>query len=245
METFNVVASNEIGSDKNVFICDNVQYVITPLREFEADKFSSQPTVVFVDWLLNDMSGLEMCRRLRSQSRCLNIYIVMVLEAGTGEQRSRALAAGADNYVTGPLDLTKLQNQLQCLARCDQWRESKDSPRHLPVIDRMSHRIGFKGRFADLSRSEFRILEVLLNFPRNVVSRMQVIEFMLPEERPRNERTVDQWIARLRTKLSAIGMDEALRTVRDKGYILDTDVIFDGDRMESESIDIRRVSRTD
>ncbi len=228
MEKVELFTSNDVVSALDEFVTDNVRYFVTPLEKFDAGKFPKQPTVMFVDWLLHDMSGLEMCRRLRSRPHLLNLYIVVVLEVETIEQRSRAMAAGADDYMSGPLDINKLHKWLVNHRNIVRSRYLKDTTDKFPVLDHASLSIGYKNRFTSLSRSEFRLLEVLLDFSGRVGSRAQVINDMTAEERPQSERTVDQWIARLRAKLVAIELDHALRTVRDKGYIFDALVQRDG-----------------
>ncbi|MBC2651247.1 winged helix-turn-helix domain-containing protein [Novosphingobium flavum] len=186
------------------------------------------PLFAFVDWLLPDMSGLEFCRRLRdaessAQSPVAHAHVTMVLESGDAGARRRALAAGADDYLVGPLTLPALLERIDgaelSVARPTGW-----APLRLGElsVDVTAFQARFRGRILPLRPNEFRLLVHFMENPDQVFSRTALIDRLGKDGDMIDERTVDVWIGRLRRALRAHGVPDPLRTVRSLGYVLDS-----------------------
>ena len=176
----------------------------------------------FVDWVTDELSGLEMCRRLRADTRLENAHITIVLESDDPDDRRRALRAGADDYILGPLDRQKMLDRVLAL-------HAGDAARHAPQvvdlgdlkIDIAAEQARWQGQSIVLRPNEFRLLRFMAENPNRVISRQQLIEALGKEGNPNYLRTVDVWIKRLRKGLRDVGAGHLLRTVHIKGYVLD------------------------
>ena len=176
----------------------------------------------YVDWLLPAGSGLEMCRRLREDALTERARIVMVLEEDDLDARRRALRAGADDYVIGPITRTAvLDRVLAVSSRALQCDPAQTHSLGDLTIDITAFQARWRGKPLPLMPNEFRLLRYFAEHPGRVFSRPQLIAALGKQEPPIDERTVDVWIGRLRRALRAAGAGEPLRTVRSLGYVLD------------------------
>ncbi len=182
------------------------------------------PTWCFVDWLLPDRSGLELVRALREARATRDSHITMVLESSEPEDKRRALRAGADDYLVGPLDAERL---LERLASYEAKPAHSSAPRMRLthgglVLDLAAHQLRYQGRLIALRPNELRLLAHFLQNPDQVFSRTALIERIGKDSEVGDERTVDVWVGRLRRALIAQGAPDPLRTVRAAGYVLDS-----------------------
>ncbi len=181
------------------------------------------PLWCFVDWLLPDISGLEMCRRLREAPVTQDSHITMVLEAGDAEARRRALRAGADDYLIGPLSPARLTERLAQYQAVEQRPPARARMVHGDlVIDLAAHQVRYCGTPVILRPNEFRLLVHFIKNPDQVISRTRLIDQIGKDAGAIDERTVDVWVGRLRRALSQHGVPDPLRTVRSLGYVLDS-----------------------
>ncbi len=182
------------------------------------------PLWCFVDWLLPDISGLEMVRRLREAKSTRHGHITMVLEDGDAEVRRRALKAGADDYLVGPLDTAKLAERLalyEAAAQTTPPARARLGNGELS-IDLAAHQLRFRGNAIPLRPNEFRLLAHFMEHPDQVFSRAALIDRLGKDEETIDDRTVDVWVGRLRRALAAHGAPDPLRTVRSLGYVMDS-----------------------
>lgn len=185
------------------------------------------PLYCFVDWLLPDISGLEMVRRLREADTTRHGHITMVLEGSDPDDRRRALRAGADDYLLGPLDCAKLLDRLQAYAGPVHAARPPARPparmRHGELaVDPAAHQVRYRGAAIVMRPNEFRLLVHFLDHPDRLFRRHELIAEIGKESDGLDERTVDVWIGRLRRALKAHGVPDPLRTVRSLGYVLDS-----------------------
>jgi len=178
----------------------------------------------FVDWVMDDCSGLEMCRRLRADPRTSEAHITMVLEVDDAEDRRRALRAGADDYMVGPLDRTVVLDRVFAVQeRRGAMRQSTQATRLGDLtIDMLALQARWQDKPLQLRPNEFRLLRFFVENPDRVLTRLELIEGLGKLDPPIDERTVDVWIGRLRRALKNVGAGEILRTVRAMGYVLDS-----------------------
>jgi DNA-binding response OmpR family regulator len=151
-------------------------------------------------------------------------HITMVLEDGDSEERRRALKAGADDYMNGPLDARSLAERM---ARYEAARIVPAPPRARLAngdltIDLAAHQLRFRGTPVPLRPNEFRLLSHFMEHPDQVFSRTALIERLGKDGEVIDERTVDVWVGRLRRALTAQGAPDPLRTVRALGYVMDS-----------------------
>lgn len=181
------------------------------------------PLWCFVDWLLPDISGLEMVRRLREARATRHSHITMVLEASDPDDKRRALRAGADDYMVGPLSPARLVERID---RADPGEAPRAAARRLVhgelTLDLAAHQARFRGSAVALRPNEFRLLVHFIEHPDQVFSRAALIDRIGKDNAGIDDRTVDVWIGRLRRALTAHGVPDPLRTVRSLGYVLDS-----------------------
>jgi len=178
----------------------------------------------FVDWVMPECSGLEMCRRIRSSAETRDAHITMVLEPGADEARRRALDAGADDYVIGPLGVETILQRLGAASHENghQAEAGKRLRSGELSVDLAAFQARFKGRPLPLRPTEFRLLAHFMENPDRVQSREALIETLGKDAGGIDVRTVDVWVGRLRRGLRAGGVPDPLRTVRSLGYVMDS-----------------------
>ena len=180
------------------------------------------PDLVILDWMLPGVSGIELCRRLRSRPETRQLPIVMLTARGEESERVRGLSTGADDYVVKPFSVPELLARVQALLR-------RASPERVAdvlgfgdiAIDREKKRVTRGGRPIDLGPTEYRLLEFLMERPGRVFSREQLLDGVWGSDIYIDERTVDVHVGRLRKALNRGDEVDPIRTVRGSGYALD------------------------
>jgi two-component system phosphate regulon response regulator PhoB len=182
----------------------------------------STPDLVILDWMLPGVSGIELCRRLRSRPETRQLPIVMLTARGEESERVRGLSTGADDYVVKPFSVPELLARVAALLR-------RASPERVAdvlgfgdiAIDREKKRVTRGGRPIDLGPTEYRLLEFLMERPGRVFSREQLLDGVWGSDIYIDERTVDVHVGRLRKALNRGDEVDPIRTVRGSGYALD------------------------
>lgn len=218
-----------------VLITDPPPHLISELRQrrpswrlHDLSELSGADTVegkvwAFIDWICPQMSGLELCRRLRETGPTRRAHLTMVLESGDMESRRRALQAGADDYLLGPLDAERLLERVDAVGGDIAAMPARQVYRHGTLaVDCTAHQVRHDGSVIALRPNEFRLLVHFLEHPDQVFSRQALIDSLGKHALGIDERTVDVWIGRLRRSLVAAGASDPLRTVRSLGYVLDS-----------------------
>lgn len=194
---------------------------VRPLHGEIPDDGLTSPLWCFVDWLLPDISGLEMVRRLREARATRAGHITMVLEESDADAARRALRAGADDYLVGPLDPARLAGRLRLDQSAAPVRGGRLEQGGLSV-DLSAHQARWQGAPIALRPNELRLLTHFMEHPDQVFSRAALIDRLGKDQAGIDERTVDVWVGRLRRALAAHGAPDPLRTVRSLGYVLDS-----------------------
>lgn len=223
MDVVNIFLTDAGVAGMDDFLHNGQRFVFGRLRGDGPERLVEGPVWAFVDWVMEDMAGLEMCRRLRADQRTSAAHITMVLEADDSEDRRRALKAGADDYMLGPLDRTSVLDRVLAI---DPHLRKRHAPHRFEVgdltIDMVALQARWAGRPVVLPPNEFRLLRFLAENPDRVLSRAELISGLGKQDPALDARTVDVWIGRLRRALSAAGAGNPLRTVRSLGYVFDT-----------------------
>jgi two-component system, OmpR family, phosphate regulon response regulator PhoB len=180
------------------------------------------PDLVVLDWMLPKVSGIEVCRRLRARSETRNLPIIMLTARGEESDRIRGLDTGADDYVVKPISMTELAARIRAVLRRIRPGLAEDVIRHGDIVmDRVAHRVKRAVREVHLGPTEFRLLDYLMQHPRRVFSREQLLDAVWGADIYVEVRTVDVHIGRLRKALTGGGEMDPVRTVRSAGYSLD------------------------
>lgn len=175
----------------------------------------------FVDWVLPDLSGLELCRRLRCDPQTEAAHVTMVLEDDEADAKRRALRAGADDYLIGPIDRQSVLDRVLSVQLPDTDLPTRTLRLGDLSLDLSALQARWKDKAVPLMPNEFRLLRYLMEQPGQVFSRAQLIAALGKHDQPIDERTVDAWVSRLRRALRDAGAGYPLRTVRSLGYVLD------------------------
>jgi len=181
------------------------------------------PDLVVLDWMLPKVSGIEVCRRLRSRPETRNVPIIILTARGEETDRIRGLDTGADDYVVKPFSMTELTARIRAVLRRIRPGLAEDRIRHGDiVIDRSAHRVKRGGKDVHLGPTEFRLLDYFMQHPGRVFSREQLLNAVWGSDVYVETRTVDVHIGRLRRALAADdAAGDPIRTVRSAGYALD------------------------
>ncbi|KCZ50692.1 phosphate regulon transcriptional regulator PhoB [Hyphomonas pacifica] len=182
------------------------------------------PDLLLLDWMLPKISGIEVCRRVRSGGTNPNLPIIMLTARGEESDRIRGLDTGADDYVTKPFSTTELMARVRAVLR--RIRPGLKDDRIVVgdiEIDRVAHKVIRNTVEIHLGPTEFRLLDYFMQHPGRVFSREQLLDTVWGSDVYVEARTVDVHVGRLRKALRQEGGDDPIRTVRSAGYALRAD----------------------
>ncbi|HXJ03381.1 MAG TPA: phosphate regulon transcriptional regulator PhoB [Micropepsaceae bacterium] len=181
-----------------------------------------KPDLVVLDWMLPQLSGIEVCRRLRGRGHMRNVPIVMLTARGEETDRIRGLDTGADDYIVKPFSMTEFLARLRAVMRRVRPSLVEDVVAVGEIsIDRGSHRVRRANRDIHLGPTEYRLLDQLMQHPGRVFSREQLLDSVWGSDVYVEARTVDVHVGRLRKALNDPGEKDPIRTVRSAGYSFD------------------------
>ncbi len=223
METVHILLTGQDAESMTEFDNGETVYCFDRLHADGPRRLIDGRCFVFIDWVLESLSGLEMVRRVRADSRLGDAHVTMILDTDDEEEKRRTLKAGADDYVVGPLDRTAVLDRVMAL----DTGTAKTSVGNLLelgnlTIDLTALRARWAGETVDLRPNEFRLLHYFAQNPDRVLSRGDLITALGKQEPVIDERTVDVWIGRLRRALRKAGAGERIRTIRSLGYVYDS-----------------------
>ncbi len=179
------------------------------------------PDIIVLDWMLPGVSGIEICRRLKSRRDTRAVPIIMLSARSEEVDRVRGLETGADDYVVKPFSVVELMARVRAQLRrtrpaaVGQRLEFDDI-----VLDSESHKVFRSEKPLKLGPTEFRLLTTFMEKPGRVWSREQLLDRVWGRDIYVDTRTVDVHIGRLRKALCQHGGSDPLRTVRGAGYAL-------------------------
>ncbi len=183
------------------------------------------PDLVLLDWMVEGLSGIEVCRRLRRRVETQNVPIIMLTARGEEEDRIRGLQTGADDYVTKPFSPRELIARVGAVLRRVRPALAGDQLAYGGIeMDLVAHRVRRDGSAIALGPTEFRLLRHFLEHPGRVFSRERLLDSVWGREADIEPRTVDVHIRRLRKAINDDGArPDIIRTVRSAGYALDSE----------------------
>jgi two-component system, OmpR family, phosphate regulon response regulator PhoB len=184
----------------------------------------SPPDLVLLDWMIEGLSGIEVCRRLRRIPDTANVPIIMLTARGEEEDRVRGLETGADDYVTKPFSPRELVARVQAVLRRVRPALAGEQLLYSDIeMDTVSHKVRRAGITVPLGPTEFRLLKHFLEHPGRVFSRERLLDSVWGRDSDIEPRTVDVHIRRLRKAINVGACADVIRTVRSAGYALDAD----------------------
>jgi two-component system phosphate regulon response regulator PhoB len=179
------------------------------------------PDVIVLDWMMPNLSGIEVCRRLKIKSETRSIPIIMLSARSEEVDRVRGLETGADDYVIKPYSVIELMARVRSQLRRVRPAASGERLEYEDIVlDATSHRVNRGDSELKLGPTEFRLLSTFMEKPGRVFSREQLLDRVWGRDIYVDTRTVDVHIGRLRKALTQNGGTDPLRTVRGAGYAL-------------------------
>ncbi len=185
-------------------------------REALADQ---RPDLVLIDWMLPDMSGLELTRTLKRDRETRELPVIMLTARAEEGDKVTGLESGADDYVTKPFSPRELIARINAVLR----RTGASGLDHVVEfealkLDQQGQRITVEGQTVPLGPTEYRMLEFFMTHPERVFSRDQLLDRLWGGNVYVEERTIDVHVRRLRKALEKFGLDRLVQTVRGSGY---------------------------
>lgn len=179
------------------------------------------PDIIVLDWMLPNVSGIEVCRRLKTRAETRGVPIIMLSARSEEVDRVRGLETGADDYVVKPYSVVELMARVRAqLRRTRPAAVGEQLEFDDIVLDAETHRVHRAGQLLKLGPTEFRLLSTFMEKPGRVWSREQLLDRVWGRDIYVDTRTVDVHIGRLRKALCQFGGDDPVRTVRGAGYAL-------------------------
>lgn len=179
------------------------------------------PDLIVLDWMLPSVSGIEVCRRLKSRTETRGLPIIMLSARSEEVDLVRGLETGADDYVVKPYSVAELMARVRTQLRRTRPGSQGEMLEFEDIeLDPTTHRVTRDGKPLKLGPTEFRLLSTFLEKPGRVWSREQLLDRVWGREIYVDTRTVDVHVGRLRKALCAHGGADPLRTVRGAGYAL-------------------------
>ena len=182
----------------------------------------SVPDAIILDWMIENLSGIEVCRQLRRHKDSARVPILMLTARGEEEDRIRGLKTGADDYVTKPFSPRELLARVEALLRRSRPALEGDVLKVADLeLDPVAHRVRRAGETLKLGPTEFRLLRHFMERPGRVHSRQQLIDAVWGMDREIDERTVDVHVRRLRQAIDRPDEESLIRTIRAAGYSME------------------------
>jgi two-component system phosphate regulon response regulator PhoB len=181
----------------------------------------AMPDIIVLDWMLPGVSGIEICRRVKSSNETRSVPIIMLSARSEEVDRVRGLETGADDYVIKPYSVIELMARVRSQLRRTRPAAVGERLEFDDIIlDAETHRVTRANAPLKLGPKEFRLLTTFMEKPGRVWSREQLLDRVWGRDMYVDTRTVDVHIGRLRKALCQFGGDDPVRTVRGAGYAL-------------------------
>jgi two-component system phosphate regulon response regulator PhoB len=189
-------------------------------RSLLADR---RPDLLLVDWMLPDMSGLELTRLVKREAATRDLPVIMLTARATESDKIAGLDGGADDYVTKPFSPRELLSRINAVLRRAPGASDEETLELGGLLmDRASHRVTAGGVQIELGPTEYRMLEFFMQNPERVYARAQLLDRVWGGNVYIEERTIDVHIRRLRKALENVKLDGLIQTVRGAGYRFST-----------------------
>ncbi len=181
-----------------------------------------RPDLILLDWMLPNVSGVDICRLIRRHIRLKNMPIIMLTARGDESDKVKGLSCGADDYMTKPFSIPELLARIQALLRrTKQSTKARVLSAGILKLNLSTKQVFKNNQSIELGPTEFRLLNVLMEKAGHVYSRQDLLQMVWGGDIHVQSRTVDVHIRRLRKALSDDG--DLIRTIRSSGYAVNID----------------------
>lgn len=204
------------------YVLENAGFQVVPVATAtEGEKFlyNYKPSIILLDWMLPDMSGIELIRRIKKIELVKDTPIIMLTAKAEEENKIKGLNAGADDYVTKPFSPRELIARIKTVLR----RGPLFSPEGILKaneinLDAAQRRLTINNKIVKLTKNEYLLLHFFLTHQNRTYTREQLLNFVWGPQTYIDERTVDVQIRRLRLALAKYSCKNYIVTVRGVGY---------------------------
>ena len=177
------------------------------------------PDLIILDWMLPKLSGIELCRKVRTNKKIKNIPIIMLTARGEEEDRLKGLEMGADDYVTKPFSINELLARAKAVLKRIRPIFAEEEVIFEDIkINIGTHKVFRNSKEIKLGPTEFNLLRFFMENISRVFSRQQLLNHVWKHDALVEPRTVDVHVRRLRKSLNAGNQKDFIRTVRSAGY---------------------------
>ena len=177
------------------------------------------PDLIILDWMLPKLSGIELCRKVRSNKKVKNIPIIMLTARGEEQDRLKGLEMGADDYVTKPFSINELLARAKAVLKRIRPIFAEEEVIFEDIkINIGTHKVFRNSKEIKLGPTEFNLLRFFMENISRVFSRQQLLNHVWKHDALVEPRTVDVHVRRLRKSLNAGNQKDFIRTVRSAGY---------------------------
>ncbi len=209
-----VLAYNIRAEGYRVLTAENGDEALLSVRD-------ERPDLVVLDWMLPNVSGIEVCRQLKRDADLAKISVIMLSARSEEDDRVRGLETGADDYVVKPYSVAELLARIRTQLRRTRPAAMGERLEYDDIVVNVEeHRVMRAGQLLKLGPTEYRLLTTFMERPGRVWSREQLLDRVWGRDIYVDTRTVDVHVGRLRKVLTSQGGDDPLRTVRGAGYAL-------------------------
>lgn len=177
-----------------------------------------RPALALIDWMLPDMSGLELTRMLKRDKQFKDLAVIMLTARADEHDKVTGLDGGADDYVTKPFSPRELVARINAVLRRSTAADEETIVAGEIELDSAAHRVTVQGQEVHLGPTEYRLLKYLMTHADRVYSRNQLLDRVWGANVYVEERTVDVHVRRLRKALTNLGVERYIQTVRGAGY---------------------------
>ena len=207
-----IIVYNLEAAGFEVMSADNGEDAVLMVQE-------EHPNLVVLDWMMPKLSGLEVCRQLRSNKETKEIPIILLSARSEDVDKVRGLEIGADDYVSKPFSVVELMARINAQLRRHSASLAGEKLTYMDIeLHSDTHRVFRSDTEIKLGPTEFRLLSFFMERPGLVRSREQLLDHVWGREVYVESRTVDVHVGRLRKALTKNGGDDPIRTVRGSGY---------------------------
>ncbi len=193
-------------------------------RQAREKLVDERPDLALIDWMLPDMSGLELTRMLKRDNENEDLAVIMLTARTEERDKVTGLEGGADDYVTKPFSPRELVARIRAVLRRSRTNGGGQIEAGSLTLDTAGHRVTAGGAEIQLGPTEYRLLKFFMSHPDRVYSRTQLLDRVWGANVYVEERTVDVHVRRLRKALTEQGADRYIQTVRGAGYRFSTRV---------------------
>ncbi len=184
----------------------------------EAQIVNYLPSLILLDWMLPDTSGLELLRKWKREDALKDVPIIMLTARVEERDKVTGLDSGADDYVTKPFSVKELSARIRAVLRRGTGALDNEVKIGPILLDLDARRAYVDDQPINMGSTEFRLLEFFMTHPDRAYTRSQLLDYVWGRNIYVEERTVDVHIVRLRKLLKPLGCEQMIQTVRGYGY---------------------------